>query len=137
MDLTFWTIIKSKKKSCQKIKELKIENLQMRISYFSSHTLTEFRIKLRNGKSTLQSTSKTIFSNLNSFFDIKVDELVYIYYVHSRYLVKLGASGNYDIQISKLYEENCLFNWVRKGCVNYTCHISVISDFSSLIRLSD
>ena len=65
--------------------------------------------KISNGKSTLQSTSKTIFSNLNSFFDIKVDELVYIY-GHSRYLVQLGASGNYDIQISKLYEENCLFN---------------------------
>ena len=64
-------------KCCQKLKELKDENFQVKNSYFSSHTLTKFRSKLRNGKSTVQTTSKTIFINLNSFFDIRVDGLLF------------------------------------------------------------
>ena len=60
------------------MKQLKVENFQVKNIYFSSHTWTKLRSKGWNGKSTFQTTSKTIFTNLNSYFDIKVDGLLSI-----------------------------------------------------------
>ena len=64
-------------KCCQKLKELKVENVRVKDIYFSSHTWTKLRSKGWKGKSTVLTTSKTIFTNLNSYFDIKLYALIY------------------------------------------------------------
>ena len=59
-------------KCCQKLKELKVENVRVKNIYFWGHTLTNFKSKSWNSKRTFQTTSKTIFTNLNSYFVIKL-----------------------------------------------------------------
>ena len=58
------------------MKQFKVENFQVKNIYFSSHTWTKLTSKGWNGKNTVQTTSKTIFTNLNSYFDIKLYALV-------------------------------------------------------------
>ena len=60
------------------MKQFKVENFQVKNIYFSSHTWTKLTSKGWNGKNTVQTTSKTIFTNLNSYFDIKLYALVNI-----------------------------------------------------------
>ena len=57
-------------------KKLKVENFKVKNIYFLCHTLTNLKTKPGNGKSTFQTTSKTIFTNLNSYFDINVNALI-------------------------------------------------------------
>ena len=57
---------------CQKIEELKIENLWTKNSLFPCHTQTNLKYISWNGKNTVQSTSKMIFNFLNSYFDKKL-----------------------------------------------------------------
>ena len=61
---------------CQKIEELKIENLWTKNSLFPCHTQTNLKYISWNGKNTVQSTSKMIFTDLNSLFDKKLYALV-------------------------------------------------------------
>ena len=63
---------------CQKIEELKIENLWTKNSLFPSHTQTNLKYISWNGKNTVQSTSKMIFNFLNSYFDKKLYGLMLI-----------------------------------------------------------
>ena len=44
--------------------------------YNWGHTLTNFKSKMWNGKSTFQTTSKMIFTNLNLYFVIKLYALI-------------------------------------------------------------
>ena len=71
-------------KCCQKLKELKVENVRVKNIYFWGHTLTNFKSKMWNGKSTFQTTSKTIFTNLNSYFVIKLYALIYIVHTYEK-----------------------------------------------------
>ena len=44
--------------------------------YFWAHTLTNFYSKSWNGKNKVQTTSKMIFTDLNSLFDKKLYALI-------------------------------------------------------------
>ena len=78
--------IQDKFKCCQKLEELKVENVRVKNIYFWGHTLTNFKSKSWNGKRTFQTTSKTIFTNLNSYFVIKLYALVYMHNIFHLWL---------------------------------------------------
>ena len=61
--------IQDKFKCCQKLEELKVENMWTKNIYFWGDTLTNLISNLCIGKITHQTTSKMIFINLNSLFD--------------------------------------------------------------------
>ena len=79
-------------KCCQKLKELKVENVRVKNIYFWGHTLTNFKSKSWNGKRTFQTTSKTIFTNLNSYFVIKLYALLFINQVKLKFTLQYVLS---------------------------------------------
>ena len=50
------------------MEQLKVEIQWTKNIYFWDHTLTDWKTNLWIGKSMVQTTSKMIFTNLNSFF---------------------------------------------------------------------
>ena len=70
-------------------KKLKVEDFKVKNIYFLCHTLTNLKTKSWNGKSTFQTTSKTIFTDLNSYFDINVNALIYIDFFSGEHIKRL------------------------------------------------
>ena len=61
--------------------------------YFWAHTLTNFYSKSWNGKNKVQTTSKMIFTDLNSLFDKKLYALMYRYIrVETVWIFPLGIA---------------------------------------------
>ena len=68
-------------KCCQKMEEIESWNPVSENIYFWAHTLTNFYSKSWNGKNKVQTTSKMIFTDLNSLFDKKLYALLCKYVV--------------------------------------------------------
>ena len=98
---------------CQKIEELKIENLWTKNSLFPCHTQTNLKYISWNGKNTVQSTSKMIFNFLNSYFDKKLYGLMLIILFGINFLI----DGSFGWKISSLRMLLWL-TWLRKKVDN-------------------
>ena len=94
---------------CQKIEELKIENLWTKNSLFPCHTQTNLKYISWNGKNTVQSTSKMIFNFLNSCFDKKLYGLIKVFVQYDYMDILLSCSSCYK-SYSKFCCDHMLFH---------------------------
>ena len=98
--------IQDKFKCCQKLEELKVENVRVKNICFWGHTLTNFNSNSWNGKSTVRTFCTMNFRSVREFFNTNLDGLIHTkfrrnntnwnscYLLHSMYvcIIKIMAS---------------------------------------------
>ena len=75
--------IQDKFKCCQKLEELKVENVRVKNICFWGHTLTNFNSNSWNGKSTVRTFCTMNFRSVREYFNIYLDGLIYLYFFHN------------------------------------------------------
>ena len=70
--------IQDKFKCCQKLEELKVENVRVKNICFWGHTLTNFNSNSWNGKSTVRTFCTMNFRSVREYFNIYLDGLLFI-----------------------------------------------------------